>query len=36
MNAIEMTEKFVCPGCVAGSDTNCGCYEELEWRELIK
>ena len=23
----DMTEKFVCPGCVCGSDTKCGVYE---------
>lgn len=23
----EMVEKFQCPGCVAGSDTQCGSYE---------
>ena len=30
MTGIEMVEEFVCPGCVAGSDTNCGSYEELK------
>ncbi len=26
MTELEMVEKFQCPGCVCGSDTNCGRY----------
>lgn len=30
MNTKQMVEKFQCPGCVAGSDTNCGSYKPSE------
>jgi hypothetical protein len=28
---IELVEEFQCPGCVAGSDTTCGVYDDAEY-----
>jgi hypothetical protein len=30
MNGIELIEKFQCPGCVCGSDTQCGKYKPMD------